>query len=425
MTEVIIQHLITDEKVRIKTRDYVKKISLFRGRLAIQLPDRVLLYETVLSAPSSSNAAVAGPLAGSPAAQALVTAAHAHSESARRVMQYRLKRKITAPGTDPDAAVPLRTRMTGAHCGPVATHLLDAESENAGSMDCALLMLTSQHLVLCQDKRLRLLDEAGALAREWVLDAPVRYIRVAAGAAGQESLLVGLRNGHVVQVFLDSRHAFPVTLIKHDASIRCLDLSADRSQLALIDEHYKLSVFSLATQSLTYEDAPASSLAWNSNYPDMLCYSGDGFLSIKAGNFPLHRQPLSGFVVGFRGSRIFCLHKLAMHTHDVPLSATMAQHLAVCDYAGACAIANLGVTESDWRLLAHRALLGLDLDTARKAFVRIRDTRFLTLVARIELARGATPAAERPRADKLFLAEIKAYQVRTRNRNDSVRAVIF
>ena len=32
--------------MRIKTRDYVKKIAVFKSRVAVQLPDRVLVYET-------------------------------------------------------------------------------------------------------------------------------------------------------------------------------------------------------------------------------------------------------------------------------------------------------------------------------------------------------------------------------------------
>ncbi len=35
MTDVIIQHLITEQKVRIKTRDYVKKIAIYRYKLRI------------------------------------------------------------------------------------------------------------------------------------------------------------------------------------------------------------------------------------------------------------------------------------------------------------------------------------------------------------------------------------------------------
>ena len=65
------QHLITDRKVRIKTRDYVKRIAVykckhfaafllflnrfFRARLAVQLPDRVLIYETTADDPQDMH----------------------------------------------------------------------------------------------------------------------------------------------------------------------------------------------------------------------------------------------------------------------------------------------------------------------------------------------------------------------------------
>ena len=45
MTDVIIQHLITGEKVRIRCRDLVKRIAIFKHRLAVQLPERVVIYE--------------------------------------------------------------------------------------------------------------------------------------------------------------------------------------------------------------------------------------------------------------------------------------------------------------------------------------------------------------------------------------------
>jgi intraflagellar transport protein 122 len=38
MTDVIVQHLITDQKVRMKCRDYVQKIAVYKDRLAVQLP---------------------------------------------------------------------------------------------------------------------------------------------------------------------------------------------------------------------------------------------------------------------------------------------------------------------------------------------------------------------------------------------------
>jgi intraflagellar transport protein 122 len=53
MTDVIVQHLLTEQKVRIKCRDYVKKVAVFRDRLAVQLPDRIHIYD--LAHPTSSD----------------------------------------------------------------------------------------------------------------------------------------------------------------------------------------------------------------------------------------------------------------------------------------------------------------------------------------------------------------------------------
>ncbi|CAK1554158.1 unnamed protein product [Leptosia nina] len=45
MTDVIIQHLTSGNKVRIKCHDKVQKIAIYKQRLAVQLPERVLIYE--------------------------------------------------------------------------------------------------------------------------------------------------------------------------------------------------------------------------------------------------------------------------------------------------------------------------------------------------------------------------------------------
>lgn len=45
MCDVIIQHLVSGQKVRIKCRGLVNKIAIYRNRLAVQLPERVVLYE--------------------------------------------------------------------------------------------------------------------------------------------------------------------------------------------------------------------------------------------------------------------------------------------------------------------------------------------------------------------------------------------
>lgn len=164
-------------------------------------------------------------------------------------------------------------------------------------------MVTSLNIILCQEKRLQLYNFKGRKIREWILEAIIRYIRVVGGPSGREGLLVGLKNGAVFKIFIDNR--FPVKLIKHSAPVRCLDLSASRKKLAVVDENSKVFIYDLATQQVLFEDSNANSVAWNTDMSDMFCFSGNGQLCIKTGDFPIHKQTLQGFVVGFKGSKIF------------------------------------------------------------------------------------------------------------------------
>ena len=82
-----------------------------------------------------------------------------------------------------------------------------------GARWCSLLVAASDRLILCQEKKLQLLDFDGRLAREWVFDATVRYIKVTGGPAGGEGALIGLKDGTIVKIFVDQ--PFPVTVVKH------------------------------------------------------------------------------------------------------------------------------------------------------------------------------------------------------------------
>ncbi|KAF8070897.1 5-methyltetrahydropteroyltriglutamate--homocysteine methyltransferase [Scenedesmus sp. PABB004] len=376
MSDVIIQHLITEQKVRIKCRDYVKKVAVYKDRVAVQLPSRVVLYKLDPSADELD-------------------------------MQYRSAAKITR------------------------------------KLDCNLLVIASSHLLLCQDKLLQLYSFEGALVRQWVMDAVVRYIKVAGGPPGHEGLLVGLKSGAVLKLYVDN--AFPIPLIQHGSSIRCLDLSSSRRKLALVDDTNSVVVYDLHTkarpgggadlghhgaqpgrrgaprsqrrrsttpgarasaaarvssQEVLFEEKGANSVAWNSHFEDMLCFSGNGQLVIKTGDFPLHAQKMQGFV----GCKVFCLQSVSVATIDVPQSSSMARYLERDDVASAYAVACLGVTEADWRALALAALQVLELDVARAAFVRVRDVRAVELVNRVGAGRDAGTARG------LLLADVAAWQ---------------
>ena len=105
--------------------------------------------------------------------------------------------------------------------------------------------------------------------------------------------------------------------------------STSRNKLAVVDEKANCQVYDLTTKERLFEEGNANSVAWNTEMEDMLCFSGSGMLSIKTGDFPVHQQKMQGFVVGFNGSKVFCLHYVAMQTIDVPQSASLYRYVAV------------------------------------------------------------------------------------------------
>ncbi|XP_056357716.1 intraflagellar transport protein 122 homolog [Oenanthe melanoleuca] len=335
MTDVIVQHLITEQKVRIKGRELVKKIAIYKNRLAIQMPEKILIYE--LYSDDSAD------------------------------MYYRVKEKIIK------------------------------------KFECNLLVVCSDHIILCQEKRLQCLSFSGVKEREWLMESLIRYIKVIGGPPGREGLLVGLKNGQILKIFVDN--ALAMVLLKQATAVRCLDMSASRSKLAVVDENDTCLVYDIHTKELLFQEPNANSVAWNTQCEDMLCFSGGGYLNIKASNFPVHQQKLQGFVVGYNGSKIFCLHVFSMSAVEVPQSAPMYQYLERKMFKEAYQIACLGVTDADWRDLAMEALEGLEFETAKKAFTRVRDLRYLELISSIEDRKK-----HGENNSDLFLADVFAYQ---------------
>lgn len=121
------------------------------------------------------------------------------------------------------------------------------------------------------------------------------------------------------------------------------------------------------------------SIAWNLEVDDMLAYTGQDSLYIKCRDLPAQQQRLPGYVVGFKGSKIFCLNDSNMNTIDVPQSSTFFRFLEKKDFTMAYKLACLGVTEQDWRALGVEALQQKNFRYAKKAFCRIKDLKFIDL----------------------------------------------
>ncbi len=84
---------------------------------------------------------------------------------------------------------------------------------------------------------------------------------------------------------------------------------------------------------------------------------------------------------------MFSLYVYSIQTIDVPQSATLFRYLERKEYDQAYRIACLGVTDSDWKMLATEALQANNLDIARKAFIRIRDLKYIEIVNEMEIAK--------------------------------------
>ena len=158
MTDVIIQHLVTETRVKIRCRDYIKKIAIYKDRLAVQLPEKIIIYSVSGEDPYD--------------------------------MKYKAYKKINK------------------------------------KIDCNLLFVVSQHLILVFEMKIQLLSFSGILEREWVLDSNIRYVKTISGPPKREGLIVGLKNGSVVKIFIDN--GFPIPIVKQATPIKVVDISADR-----------------------------------------------------------------------------------------------------------------------------------------------------------------------------------------------------
>ncbi|ODN03325.1 hypothetical protein Ocin01_03324 [Orchesella cincta] len=234
MTDVMVQNLLKDVRVRIKCRDVVKKLAIFKDSLAIQFVDRVLIYQR---------------------------------DSKSEEFKYHLRDKINH------------------------------------SFECSLLVMCTENLILCQEKKLQCYSFNGIRQKEWLLDSHIRYIRSVGGMRGKEVLVAGLKNGQVVKIFLDN--PFPVDVVKVPQSVRCVDLNLLHTKIAVVDESSTLFVYDLITKDLLFQEPSAVSVFWNAYYDDLLSYSGFGVLNIKASVFPIYQQKMADKVQDIKGQKSF------------------------------------------------------------------------------------------------------------------------
>ena len=83
------------------------------------------------------------------------------------------------------------------------------------------------------------------------MDSPIRYLKLIGGPRDCESVLIGLKNGGVYQVFVNN--PFPQLLAKQNGVIYCVDMNINRTKVAVIDDTLTLYVYNVQTKELLYQ----------------------------------------------------------------------------------------------------------------------------------------------------------------------------
>ncbi len=268
MTDVIVQHLSTGKKVRIKHKDYVKKISIYNNRLAVQLPDRVVIYELTQSIDPAN-------------------------------MKYRTRDKIR-----------------GASVLGKSKHMV----------------VTAMHVLLSQDNKIYVVSFSGDIEREYIFESSIVSIRVVGGPPEREGIIMGLQNGSVVQIFVNNpfpinliRQDHAVTCLDLSSTRKQIVIVNDQAECLV----YSLDTKELVMKELNCTAAAWNTeledmLCFSDKNGVLSIRTGD--------NFAIHKQKMRGKVVGFSGSRIFSLRDGRMSTVDVPQSASLYRYLDAGDY---------------------------------------------------------------------------------------------
>ncbi|EGT35625.1 hypothetical protein CAEBREN_28014 [Caenorhabditis brenneri] len=98
----------------------------------------------------------------------------------------------------------------------------------------SLMVVTHGHLVVCNDEKLDCYDFKGVKKRSWNMKSVVRYLRVLGGPAHRETLVLGTTDGGVYKVYIDND--YPVLLDTRKTAIKCIDINANRTVLASIED---------------------------------------------------------------------------------------------------------------------------------------------------------------------------------------------
>lgn len=240
-------------------------------------------------------------------------------------------------------------------------------------------MVFRDSIVLLQDKQVRCYTFDGMLSREWTFDFAITAFQpTGLGPVDLENALIGLENGQIVQLFL--KNAFPVNVVKLDNAVSIIDLNLSRQYLAVVDVNNHCFIYEFIERNLVGQESNVNNVVWNLVFDEMLCFTGNGTMTVKVSDMVTYHQQLNAQVIAFVGSKVFYLQNRKLCSIEITQSISMYQFIERKQFKKAYEVACLNVTDFDWAQLAHSSLEELELDISRKSFYKLPDYFYLTLI---------------------------------------------
>lgn len=341
LTEIIVHHLVSDRKVRIKCKDLVQRLALYKNKLAVQLTDRICIYES--SAEETSD------------------------------MHFRLRRERIAVGDKPcELMVVTSTHLIFCRGNAMELYAFDGFRQRVWMMESNIRYLKV---------------EGGADGREALLLGLESGIVTKVFVDNPFPLGLTRRSSAVIQADVSLNRT----------KLACVDST---NILTVTDLKTQEVLYTAADVISAHFNTEVEDMLCYTGHSSIFVVSGIGAVeamgafssSESTSSQPQpQEQHISGLAIGFQGQKIFYLYRGSIMAVDVPQGQNMLRALDSADFRGAYNIACLGATEADWRLLAMRALRANSIVIAKNAFARLKESKFLSLIEMME--RGGPPTA--------------------------------
>ncbi|KAL0234360.1 hypothetical protein PCE1_001396 [Barthelona sp. PCE] len=236
--------------------------------------------------------------------------------------------------------------------------------------DSALMLVTAQAMLFCSDVLIEAYDFSANMLKKWEFPAAIRYAKVFTSIAGNEVLLIGLKNGDIYRMYLGAD--FYTHLLTVNGSVRCIDFNANRTKIACVDGLSTLTIYNLKTKTVEYTHKGITTCSFNRYHDDLISFAGQKTMFLKCDKFPIIETSHNGYCVGFQNNKVFLLNFNNVSILDVSFSIDIRRYVSLNEFKKAWKLSTLGSTDQDIEYIGMFALRNLNFEVAKQCYQRLK-----------------------------------------------------